>query len=100
MSVYTKLVRDKIPKILDESGVLYESWTATDARYKDELVKKLIEETSEFMEDSSVEELADVIEVVLALQKLPEYADVESVRSAKLEERGGFENKVILTGEK
>lgn len=100
MSFYTKLVRDKIPQILDESGVVYETWTATEEEYKAELIKKLIEETEEFSVDGSAEELADVLEVILALKALPEYVGVEAVRQAKLEERGGFLQKVMLQGEK
>jgi len=40
------------------------------------------------------------VEVVLALRKLPEYKNVEEARKKKQEERGGFEQKIILKGEK
>lgn len=100
MTAYEKLVRDGIPALLDEKGVSYEKRIADDVEYKTELVKKLVEEAGEFAEVTSVEELGDVLEVIAALQKLPEYADVEAVRREKREERGGFDGKVILKGEK
>lgn len=100
MASYNKLVRDKIPEILDAKGVPYEKRVATAEEYKKELVIKLGEESAEFAEALSVEELADVIEVVEALKKLPEFADAENVRLKKREERGGFENRLIVKGEK
>ncbi|KKR53026.1 MAG: hypothetical protein UT90_C0016G0048 [Parcubacteria group bacterium GW2011_GWA1_40_21] len=100
MESYTKLVRDKIPKILDKKGVLYEKRIASDEEYKVELVKKLGEKTEEFLKDNSPEELADVIEVIEALKKMTDYENVEEIRRKKLEERGGFDQKIILKGEK
>ncbi len=100
MVSYEKLVRDKIPEHLDAKGVTYERRTASEEEYRAELVKKLGEETNEFSEAGSVEELADVIEVIEALKKLPEYENVEDIRRIKREEKGGFEAKIILKGEK
>jgi len=100
MTHYEKLVRDGIPELLNEKGVSYEKRIADDAEYKIELVKKLAEEAGEFAEVTSVEELGDVLEVIEALKLLPEYSDVDDVRRAKREERGGFEGRIILKGEK
>ncbi|MHB8709947.1 MAG: hypothetical protein ACYC6X_00070 [Minisyncoccota bacterium] len=100
MEHYNKLVRDKIPEILDKKGLVYEKRTASPKEYKAELIKKLLEETSEFAEEGDPEELADVLEVVEALRKLPEYRGVEELRVKKLEARGGFDEKIILKGEK
>lgn len=100
MESYNKLVRDRIPEILDEKGVLYEKHVASPEEYKAELVKKLTEETREFSDDPSPEELADVLEVIEALRKLPEYADVEEVRKKKADDRGAFNQRIILKGEK
>ena len=52
------------------------------------------------MEEGSIEELADVLEVVDALRTLPEYAEVATVQNQKREERGGFLKRFILKGEK
>jgi predicted house-cleaning noncanonical NTP pyrophosphatase (MazG superfamily) len=100
MTSYNKLVRDKIPDILDKKGISYEKRIASPEEYKTELIKKLKEETEEFVEAESSEELADVMEVVEALKKLPEYADAEELREKKAEDRGVFDQKIILKGEK
>ncbi len=100
MTKYNKLVRDKIPEILKKKGVFYEKRIASDKEYKEELIKKLLEEAKEFFEDSSEEEFADVLEVIMALKKLPEYSNLEKARKKKLKKRGGFDKKIILKGEK
>ena len=101
MESYNKLVRDKIPEILDQKGVWYEKRIANDEEYRIELIKKLGEEAQEFIESGgSIEELADVLEVIESLKTLPEYGQVEQIRIKKKEERGGFEERVILKGEK
>ena len=100
MTHYNKLVRDKIPEIHDAKGIDYIKSIANDEDYFTELVKKLNEEIEEFNEDLSMEELADGIEVIESLKLLPRYTDVESVRKSKLEEKGGFEKRIILKGEK
>lgn len=100
MESYNKLVRDKIPEILDGKGILYEKRAASPEEYKEKLIKKLGEETAEFSEAKSVEELADILEVIEALRKLPEYENVEEIRVKKRDERGGFDERIILKGEK
>lgn len=100
MAKYNKLVRDKIPDILDRKNIPYEKRIASDDEYKTELIKKLNEEVDEFSQAGDIEELADVIEVVEALKKLPEYKEVEKIRDEKFKERGGFEQRIILKGEK
>lgn len=100
MTSYNKLVRDRIPEILNKKGILYEQRVANQGEYKVELIKKLQEEIDEFTENPTSEELADIKEVVLALETLAEYKETEEVRSKKKEEMGGFERRLILKGEK
>lgn len=100
MESYNKLVRDNIPGVLDKKGVSYEKRIASPEEYKQELIKKLREELEEFEQAGDIEELADVLEVIEALKQLPEYQDVENIRIQKKEERGGFEGRIILKGEK
>ena len=100
MESYNKLVRDNIPEILDAKGVSYEKRVADEEEYKVELLRKLNEEISEFSTDGDVEELADVLEVIEALKKLPEYENVEEIRLRKRQKRGGFDKRIILKGEK
>ncbi len=100
MESYDKLVRDNIPEILDKKGVSYEKRIASPEEYRAELIKKLGEEIQEFSEAGDPEELADVVEVIEALKQLPEYGDIEIIRQKKREERGGFDKKIILKGQK
>jgi len=100
MEQYNKLVRDKIPEYLDSKGIIYEKRIANNEEYKKELIKKLDEEIKEFIEAKNTEELADIIEVIETLKKLPEFSNVEEIRIKKLQEKGGFEKKIILKGEK
>jgi predicted house-cleaning noncanonical NTP pyrophosphatase (MazG superfamily) len=100
MEKYNKLVRDNIPEFLDSKGIPYEKRIADTEEYKNELIKKLDEEIKEFMEAKNTEELADILEVVEALKKLPEFSNVEEIRLKKFEEKGGFDKKIILKGEK
>lgn len=100
MESYNKLVRDRIPEILDEKGISYEKRVATPEEYKLELIKKLGEEVVEFSEAGDPEELADILEVIGSLKNLPEYSGVEDIRSKKRQERGGFNERIILKGQK
>lgn len=100
MTHYNKLVRDKIPEILDKKGVSYELRVADETEYRAELIKKLSEEVAEFAETPITEELADVLEVVRALEGLPEYQALETVRQEKADARGAFQKRIILKGEK
>ncbi|MFZ2072347.1 MAG: phosphoribosyl-ATP pyrophosphohydrolase [Minisyncoccia bacterium] len=99
-NTYNKLVRDKIPEHLDSKNIPYEKRIANEEEYKEELIKKLKEELEEFLEDNSIEEFADIVEVVNAIKKLPDFANVEEVRLKKLEEKGGFDKKIIVKGNK
>jgi len=100
MKSYNKLVRDKIPQILDAKLVSYEQRIASPKEYKAELIRKLGEEVGEFTQACDPEELADVLEVIEALKKLPEFKDAEELKRKKFEDRGGFDKRIILKGEK
>jgi predicted house-cleaning noncanonical NTP pyrophosphatase (MazG superfamily) len=100
MGSYNKLVRDKIPEILDKKGISYEKRIASPEEYKVELIKKLVEEVQEFSQAGDPEELADVVEVIEALKQLFEYSDTETIRQKKRKERGGFDERIILKGQK
>lgn len=98
MTSYNKLVRDKIPEIIAAKGQSYKIHTATPEEYRVKLIEKLGEEVAEFTKEPSVEELADIMEVVQALAFLLEStpAEVEKLRAQKAEERGGFKKRIIL----
>ncbi len=94
----TKLVRDFIPRIIESKGEACVHHVAEDVEYWGRLKEKLMEEVGEFLEAESVEEMADVFEVIEAILKFKniEREEVERVRVSKKEERGGFEGRVVL----
>ncbi len=98
IKVYNKLVRDKIPEIIEASGKKAEIRIAGDAEYKDLLGKKLFEEVDEFLESNDPEELADIIEVVRALGKISGMNLEELLRltEEKEKKRGGFDKRLVL----
>lgn len=98
MKNYNKLVRDKIPQIIEASGKKFETRTASKEEQAELLEKKLQEEINEFIEDKNLEELADVMEVLFGLAKNLGYSEEDLVkkRLEKREERGGFDDGVVL----
>ena len=59
---------------------------------------KLDEELAEYHKDQSIEELADLIEVIYAATEARGYSieELEKVRLAKAEKRGGFRKRILL----
>ena len=99
MKTYDKLVRDKIPEIIEgRGGKASFRPCADDAEYLSRLVVKLREEVDEFDRDRNAEELADILEVIraLCLRLGLDPRDVETLRAKKEAERGGFEKRLIL----
>ena len=98
MPTYNKLVRDLIPEIITKCGKTPVTRTLTNEEYLVELDRKLNEECAEYQADKSIEELADMLEVMYAIVKVRGYTieDLESVRREKANKRGGFEEKIFL----
>lgn len=98
MPIHNKLVRDKIPEIIEKSGKKASCYTLNEDEYIKELDKKLNEECAEYQADKSIEELADMLEVIYAITKARGYtvAELEKVRAEKAEKRGGFKNRIYL----
>lgn len=95
---HNKLVRDEIPKIIEDTGKIAKYRLLSCEEYGIELEKKLDEEVAEFHHDRSVEELADILEVVYALAATIgcSHQELHSVYQKKRESRGGFEKGVYL----
>jgi len=95
---YNKLVRDKIPEIIKARGEGVVTHIADDLEYWQKLKEKLQEEVSEFMQAESVEEMADILEVIDAVVDFKKFdkEELQKVKNKKLEVRGGFKNKIIL----
>ena len=97
-----KLVRDKIPQIIKAAGKTPITRILDHSEYLEELDKKLNEEIAEYHEDKSIEEMADVLEVLFAICEARGYSveELMEVREAKRESRGGFEQKIFWSGNK
>ncbi|NUM25185.1 MAG: nucleoside triphosphate pyrophosphohydrolase [Candidatus Buchananbacteria bacterium] len=95
---YNKLVRDKIPEYIARKGGKAITHIANDKEYWEKLKEKLQEETQEFFENETIEELADIQEVIKAISDYLKFDETQIalVRKKKLEERGAFTKKIIL----
>lgn len=95
---YYKLVRDKIPEIIASSGKSCEVEILSDEDYLIMLDKKLTEELAEYQKDKTLEELADLFEVMLAIIKAKGWTpeQLEHIRANKANQRGKFEKKILL----
>ncbi len=96
--VYNKLVRDKIPQIIAASGKNCVTEVLQEDAYLQKLDEKLGEELAEYQESKSLEELADLLEVMAAVVKARGYSweELERIRARKREKRGGFEDRILL----
>ena len=96
---YNKLVRDKIPEEINNvKGRKANYRILEDNEYIQELDKKLFEEAYEFIEEHSVEELADLMEVIETIMETKNIShnDVEIAREFKNKKKGSFKDKVYL----
>lgn len=95
---YDKLIRDKIPEIIEANGRKAVVEILDNERFKEYIDNKLVEELKEYQESDSIEELADLVEVVYALldYKGVSREQFEKVRIAKAEERGTFKKRILL----
>ena len=64
MPIHNKLVRDKIPEIIEKTGKVCHIHTLTSDEYLAELDRKLNEECAEYQTDKSLEELADMLSII------------------------------------
>ncbi|MDC3418085.1 nucleoside triphosphate pyrophosphohydrolase [Aquibacillus salsiterrae] len=102
MPVYNKLIRDLIPNVIAKAGKQYATRILDDEEYITELRKKLQEELQEYLEadndEDSLEELADITELIHALARTHHATieQLEEIRQRKAEKRGEFYDKIFL----
>ena len=96
--IYNKLVRDRIPEIIKADGNICVTEVLPDDRYLQMLDVKLDEELAEYQESKSLEELADLLEVMRAVVKARSWTweQLKQVRREKAAKRGGFAQKILL----
>ncbi|MBF4501074.1 nucleoside triphosphate pyrophosphohydrolase [Savagea sp. SN6] len=102
MPTYKKLVRDRIPEIIEATGKSFTIETLTNEQYIIELKRKLHEELKEFEEAETnldaLEELADLLELLHAASRVLGFTPdhLEKIRQEKEIERGAFHQKLFL----
>lgn len=96
--IYNKLVRDKIPEIIERNGGKAEIRILADEEYRVFLEAKLDEEVGEYHRDKTAEELADILEVVYALAASIgcSQEELQAVYQKKHDARGGFDKRILL----
>lgn len=98
MKKFNKLVRDKIPEIIESNNEICNIRVLEDEEYLFELNKKLQEEMKEYLDSGDIEELADLEEVLRAILDVKgcSYSKFEEVRIDKVNKRGAFKKKIFL----
>ena len=97
-----KLVRDKIPALIEASGETPIFRILDQLEYRRCLEEKLDEEVAEFHSDRNAEELADILEVVYALAEAIGCTKEElfACYEKKHAQRGGFQERIFLEGKR
>ena len=95
---YNKLVRDRIPEIIESNGNTCITEILSDEDYLRMVDAKLDEELAEYHKDQNIEELADLMEVIYAAAQARGYTleQLEQVRAEKAAKRGAFAKKILL----
>ncbi len=95
---YNKLVRDRIPELIEESGRKQVSRTLNEVEYEQALMDKIVEEIEEYRVSKNEEEIADIYEVLDCLVKLKDYEPmhIDYLRLIKREARGSFHKRILL----
>ena len=98
VKIYKKAVRDKIPLIIRGEGRDCEIENLSDEKFLPLLEEKLQEELDEYLEDKSLDELADLLEIInrLIILKGSSLEELDQIRQKKKEKRGGFEKNILL----
>jgi len=95
---YMKIVRDRIPEIIEAGGQQAVWHEVSPEEAVRGLEEKLTEELSEYLSDHSLEELADLLEVMHGIlwHRGVSWDELERIRREKREKRGGFERGIFL----
>lgn len=93
-----KLVRDRIPEIMEGMGMTPRIRIADPSEMKGLLTEKLKEEVAEFVESGKPEELIDILQVLyeLALEHGMSRSVFETKRAEKSVARGAFLDRIVL----
>ncbi len=95
---YGKLVRDRIPEIIEANGATAVTRTLDTAEYIKSLLDKVVEEATELRDSPVIEERADLHEVLKALDKAAGFSeeDIATAARDKASTNGAFEDRIYL----
>ena len=95
---YNKLVRDKLPQLIKESGRECDSRILNKEEYYHALLDKIVEEVEEYRISGNEEELADIYEVLDCLVQLKEYEPmhIDYLQLIRREARGSYKDRILL----
>ena len=99
---YRKLVRDKIPKRIEESGGKYQVKTLSGAGFKKEILKKVGEEASGLAKSKVkrdiASEMGDLLDVLGEVKKAFGITSTELAKSRtkEMKRKGGFGKRIYL----
>ena len=95
---YHKLIRDRIPEIIEATGKTAVTEVLSAQEYLDKLHDKLGEELQEYHETHSIDELVDLVEVIYAIldYRCVSRREFEEIRELKSERRGSFQKRLLL----
>ncbi len=98
MKCFNKLVRDNVPKLILQEGQRCEYHYARKKDFIPLIEAKLIEEVDEYTKNRSLEELADICEMVYVLAEALDYSekDIKEAIDNKRKQRGGFKHMIVI----
>jgi len=97
-TLHYKLVRDRIPEIIEEAGKTHQTTIIDGEDLKKAALKKLLEEAMEFVENPSAEEAADIMEILYFILGREGITDAQVMAAATVKriKRGGFNMGYLL----
>lgn len=99
---YRKLVRDKIPKRIQESGGKYEAKPFSVTKFKEAILKKVEEEAGELANAKKrgeiISEMGDLLDVLREVKKTFRIkpAELRASRQSEMKRKGGFKKRIYL----
>ena len=102
MKTYNKLIRDRIPEIIQKEGNTADIIILSEESFKQAIKEKLIEEATEVCNaqnrDDILSELADLQEVMDTIKQLYNIntLEVNTIQAVKALQRGKFEKRLYL----
>lgn len=102
MAYYNRLVRDKIPELLELAGKKGTFRILGDKEFESELKKKLAEGVKDYREavneSDAAEELAGLFEILISLTKVHHLTlrELDEIRQEKAKKHGRFHERLFL----